>query len=120
MSVVSQYHGLKFFAPIALSRLYEQRALFTMTAASIGTHMLLPSCPRPSVHMPKEASPGWSRVRYDKPRTRSKSEHSPSSKEKHAFLNRHADNTPAAQQYFAEAKNAKTPPPKSISAGLAY
>lgn len=114
MSIVTQLHGLKYFAPIAISRLYEHRAIFS-AAAFASTPCFTP---RPSIHMPKQASPEYSRVSYARPRVRSKSEQSPSSKEKHGFLNRYADNSPAAAS--TKAPYAKTPSPKSIPAGLAY
>lgn len=96
MSITAQLHGLKYFAPIAASRLYEHRSIFsTMMFANSYRQCL---APRPSIHMPKETSPERCRVSYNKPRTRSKSEQSPSSKEKHGFLNRHADYTPATAE----------------------
>ncbi len=89
MSVTTQLHGLKYFAPIAASRLYEHRSIFSAVAIASACTL------RPVIHMPREVSPEWCRMSYTKPRMRSKSEQSPSSKEKHANLNRYADHTTA-------------------------
>lgn len=94
MSVTTHLDGLKYFAPIAASRLYEHRAIFSAIAFANTYRPCM--TPRPSIHMPKEVSPEWCRMSYTKPRIRSKSEQSPSSKEKHGFLNRYADHTTTA------------------------
>jgi hypothetical protein len=116
MSIATQLHGLKYFAPIAASRLYEHRSIFStmVFATSYTQHLTL----RPSVHMPRETSPEQCRMSYKKPRTRSKSEKSPPSNEKHGFLNRHADYTPVTAS--APSPLAKIPPAKSIFASEIY
>lgn len=86
MSVASQIHGLKYFAPIAMSRLYEQRALFSYATAVTPQYTYTP---RPSIHMPKLTSPESLRVWHDKPRPRAKTEKSPTSKSNFGLVSRH-------------------------------
>jgi len=116
MSVTTHLDGLKYYAPIAASRLYEHRAIFSSVAFANTYRPYLTH--RPVIHMPKETSPEWCRMSYTKPRMRSKSEQSPFSKEKHGFLNRYADHTTAA--HAASPTHTKTTPPKSIPVGFAY
>ena len=75
MSVATHIDGLKYYAPIAISRLYDQRALFSYT---LFQQSMQTFTPRPTIHIPDQ-----------KLRQRSKTEKSPMKKSKHGLVSRH-------------------------------